>query len=176
MMSAHRAPPCFPELSSGINVLLIKGLWGFVEQMTNNQSRRLFAICGGAALLIWPQIVSAEGALAVGTVGNIAKDGYSIGITVNKKTSKEASATALEWCRTHGSERTRPRCNVITTFHHQCAAEAYDPKAGTPGAGWAVGADKEAAEKIAMSNCAATAGAERRSFCVVASALCDTKP
>ncbi len=143
--------------------------------MANKQGRRLLAICG-VAIFLWPEIVFAEGAIAVGTTGDIAKDGYSIGIKVNAKTAALAAEGALDWCRNHGSERTRPLCKIISGFNHQCAAEAYDPAPGTPGAGWAIGVDKETAERIAMSNCAATAGAERRSFCVVASTRCDTNP
>ncbi len=144
--------------------------------MLKNVIRGLFAICSIAPLAVWPEAVAAEGALAVGTTGNIKKDGYSIGISVNKETSEIARAGALDWCRTHGSPTTRSFCKIITTFHGQCAAEAYDPKPGTPGAGWAVVPDQETAKKVAMSNCDATAGRNRRRFCQIANVLCDAAP
>jgi hypothetical protein len=108
--------------------------------------------------------------------GDIAKDGYSLGIVTNRETETEAREGALDWCRNHGSPVTRANCAIISTFHRQCAAEALDPKAGTPGAGWAVALEKETAEKTAMANCRATAGRDRQNFCEVATSLCDTKP
>jgi hypothetical protein len=61
-------------------------------------------------------------------------------------------------------------CKVIETFTRQCFATAYDPKSGTPGAGWAIGPDKAAAEKLALAACQATAGDNRRGFCIVTTA------
>ena len=124
----------------------------------------------------WPYCACAEGALAIGISGDIAKDGYSLGMSVNKDTEEKAREAALDWCRNHGSPATRSNCRIISAFRRQCVAEANDPQAGTPGAGWAVGPDKEAAERMAMANCLATAGRDRQKFCVVATSLCDTKP
>ena len=135
-------------------------------------------VSAAVVLLISPgsHRASAEAALALGISGDIAKDGYSLGITVNKDTEEKAREAALEWCRNHGSPATRSNCRVISVFRHQCAAEANDPEPGTPGVGWAIGADKETAEKMAMTGCLATAGRERQRFCAVATSLCDTRP
>jgi hypothetical protein len=141
-----------------------------------NRGSCSIVISCAALLAAWPGLAAAEGALAVGVAGDIAKDGYSLGIKVDGETAAKAAEIALDWCRNHGSERTRPQCKIIARFHHECAAEAYDPAPGTPGAGWAVARDKETAEKAAMSKCVATAGKSRRGFCKVASSLCDTKP
>lgn len=127
-----------------------------------------------ALFLLAPAIACAHGALAVGITGDIAKDGYSLGINVNSQTPEKAREQALNWCRTHGGPLSKPKCKVISTFQHQCAAEAEDPQAGTSGAGWAVGATKEDAEKIAMSNCVAAAGKARQKLCKVTASLCDT--
>jgi hypothetical protein len=129
---------------------------------------------GCCALLVtaWPQWAAAEGALALGVTGNITKDGYAIGINVNSKSEAEASEAALKYCRSHGSDVARAKCEIFATFRDQCAAEAEDPQPGTPGAGWAIAADKAAAEKMAMMNCLATAGA-RGSFCKVVTSICD---
>lgn len=116
---------------------------------------------------------AAFGALAIGTSGDLKKDGYSIGYVSNHKSEQEARDAALNWCRTHGSQVTRKSCVVIQTFQKQCAAEALDPKAGTSGAGWAVAPDKETAERVAMYNCRATAGKDRVNFCEPGGTVCD---
>ena len=141
---------------------------------TSGTSAALAAICFFA--MAWEDRAWAEGALAVGTSGDIAKDGYSIGIAVNKASPQQAREAALDWCRNHGSPKTRPDCKIISTFRGQCAAEAYDPEPGTPGAGWAIAQDPEEAERMAMADCKATAGRTRQKFCTIATkALCDTK-
>jgi hypothetical protein len=120
----------------------------------------------------WSQGAAAEGAMALGVTGNVAKDGYAIGINVNNGNEAEARDAALKYCQTHGSDVARAKCGIFATFHDQCAAEAEDPKAGTPGAGWAIAATKAVAEKMAMTNCVATAG-DRGSFCKVVTSVCD---
>lgn len=60
--------------------------------------------------------VQAEGAIAFGSTGSVAKDGYSIGINVNSSTEADAKRKALAWCRTHGSQVTQRECKIVTTF------------------------------------------------------------
>jgi uncharacterized protein DUF4189 len=134
----------------------------------------LAAACCALVVAAWPQRAAAEGAIALGVTGNITKDGYAIGINVNSKSAAEAREAALKYCRSHGSDVARAKCEIFATFRDQCAAEAEDPEPGTPGAGWAVAADEAAAEKMAMMNCLATAGA-RGSFCKVVTSICDGK-
>ena len=110
--------------------------------------------------------------MAIGVTGNITKDGYAIGINVNSSSDAEARDAALKYCKSHGSDVARAKCEIFATFRNQCAAEAEDPQPGTPGAGWAIAADKSAAEKMAMINCLATAG-DRGSFCKVVTSVCD---
>ena len=120
----------------------------------------------------WSHGAAAEGAMALGVTGNITKDGYAIGINVNSDSEAKARNAALDYCKSHGSDVARAKCEIFATFRDQCAAEAEDPQAGTPGAGWAIAADKAAAEKMAMMNCLATAG-DRGSFCKVVTSVCD---
>jgi hypothetical protein len=134
----------------------------------------LTAVCGAFFVAAWCHGAAAEGAMALGVTGNVAKDGYAIGINVNSSSEAEARDSALKYCQSHGSDVARAKCGIFATFHDQCAAEAEDPKAGTPGAGWAIAADKAVAEKMAMTNCLATAG-DRGSFCKVVTSVCDGK-
>jgi Domain of unknown function (DUF4189) len=137
------------------------------------RSVSLTAVC--CAILVvaaWSHGAAAEGAMALGVTGNITKDGYAIGINVNSSSEAEARDAALKYCQSHGSDVARAKCEIFATFRDQCAVEAEDPQAGTPGAGWAIAADKSAAEKMAMMNCLATAG-DRGSFCKVVTSVCD---
>ena len=134
------------------------------------------AVVIGAVMFAAPAPVAAEGAMAVGITGDVAKDGYSIGMSVDHPTEDAARKGALDWCRNHGgSAQTEATCEVIIVFHRQCAAEAQDPEPGTPGAGWAVAPDAETAKKIALTNCRATAGKSRMNYCKVVGSTCDTK-
>jgi hypothetical protein len=128
--------------------------------------------CSALFVAAWCHGAAAEGAMALGVTGNITKDGYAIGINVNSSSEAEASDAALKYCQSHGSDVARAKCEIFATFRDQCAAEAEDPQPGTPGAGWAIAADKAAAEKMAMMNCLATAG-DRGSFCKVVTSVCD---
>ena len=132
------------------------------------------AVCCVLIVAAWSQGAAAEGAMAIGVTGNITKDGYAIGININSSSEAEARDAALKYCKSHGSDVARAKCEVFATFHDQCAAEAEDPQPGTPGAGWAIAADKAVAEKMAMINCLATAG-DRGSFCKVVTSICDGK-
>lgn len=140
-------------------------------RIVSNARTLVFAALVVATL---PDAAAAFGALAVGTSGDLKKDGYSIGYVSNHKSDQEARDAALNWCRTHGSQTTRNSCVIIQTFTKQCAAEALDPKTGTSGAGWAVAPDKQTAEAVAMYNCRATAGKDRMNFCKSGGTVCDT--
>lgn len=134
----------------------------------------LTAVCCALVAAAWCHGAAAEGAMALGVTGNITKDGYAIGININSGSEAEARDAALKYCQSHGSDVARAKCEIFATFRDQCAAEAEDPQPGTPGAGWAIAADKTAAEKMAMMNCLATAG-DRGSFCKVVTSICDGK-
>src|SRR5262249_51765093 len=103
--------------------------------------KRMARVAGAlAALALLSGRAGAEGALAVGSTGNVAEDGLAIGTAVNYKTREEAVSTALEYCRNYKpAPRSAESCQLIGSFTRECYALAYDPQAGTPGAGWAFG-------------------------------------
>lgn len=119
----------------------------------------------------------ALGAVAIGEPSDVAKEGYSAGISYNFKTPAEAEDRAYQECSTVASvsAETRKLCKIVRTFEHQCAAIALDPAAGTPGAGWAVAESLLAARREAVQRCEETAGTERRGECRVSAEGCDGK-
>lgn len=138
-----------------------------------------FGICAGAGLLIvlllgLPHVARAEGALAVGSTGDINKDGIAYGVTVNAATRADARASALKTCRGFRAKRAAAKCRVVATFRRECGAIANDPKDGTPGTGWAVAATREAAIERALAACQTTEGPGRQGACVVNPISCDT--
>jgi hypothetical protein len=114
----------------------------------------------------------ADGAVAVGSTGDVVKDGIAFGLVVNE--SKETAAeTAIKRCRTFQARAAAERCKVVATFAAECFAVAYDPKPGTPGAGWGVGANQFLANQKAIAMCEETAGSARRGQCQVETGGCD---
>jgi hypothetical protein len=128
------------------------------------------------ASLMGPNPSSAAGALAVGTTGNIARDGIAVNSIVDAPSEKSAGDQVLDACRKNTSvpPAGRAACQIVQTFTRKCIAIVYDPKPGTPGEGWAIEPDKKTAETHAMANCQATAGLDRRAFCEIARSVCDT--
>ena len=115
----------------------------------------------------------ADGAVAVGSTGDVVRDGIAFGMVVDEAKAT-AAATALKRCRTFKARAAAERCTVVATFSGECFAVAYDPKPGTPGAGWGIGPDQTTANGKAIAMCEETAGAERKGYCRVESAGCDT--
>ena len=122
------------------------------------------AACGSAV---------AAGAIAFGSTGDVAKDGYSIGFAAGSASDEEARDSAIKSCRSNGAKQSQDQCEVLIVFHKQCAAEAQDPKAGTPGFGFAVAENEDSAKSLAMAICAATAGKNRRKSCTIITSRCD---
>ncbi len=116
-----------------------------------------------------------EGALAVGQVGTVAKNGIAMGWAVSQRTEGDAKSEALKQCLDFkdAPAGTRAACKVVRTFKGQCLSIALDPQAGTPGVGWAVEATAQTAEAAAMAECRRTAGRERNKFCKVTTSKCD---
>ena len=116
----------------------------------------------------------AEGAIAIGASGDFAKDGFAFGASINKSSADEAGAQAMATCHKYeGAPKMAAICQVVFNFSHECYALSFDPKAGTPGVGWAIAGDKETAEDRALKNCQVTAGSDRREFCKVNQSFCD---
>jgi len=152
--------------------------------MKNKTSRRAGTIaialsCTSlaTALALWPASSRAHGALAAGVPRNVAESGLALGYAYDYATPEEASEAAMKRCHERG-ETTQPSIaglcvQVGRTFQNQCAVIALDPEAGTPGYGWAIAPTKAQASEIALANCEALAGADRRGSCVVSSTACD---
>ncbi len=115
----------------------------------------------------------ATGAIAFGSTGDVAKDGYSIGINANSSSDEEVRNGAMNWCRSHGPKETQDKCEILLVYHNQCVAEAQDPKPGTPGFGFATADTEDAAKAVAMAICGATAGKSRRKFFEIVTTICD---
>jgi hypothetical protein len=111
----------------------------------------------------------AAGALAVGVPPDVARQGFASGFIINVPTMDRAREGAVEGCHKSvgASEPAKKLCTVVATFTNQCFAIAIDPKAGTPGAGWAIAEDQKNADAQALAQCRSTAGASRRQFCVI---------
>jgi hypothetical protein len=131
-------------------------------------------VLGLLAAVVWPHASVAEGALAIGLPGDVAKDGVAIGWVINSDSETTAQERALRVCTDFkdAPATTRALCKVMKTFRGECVAIALDPEAGTPGVGWAVAVNMQA-ESDAMAGCAATAGNARRQFCKVTVLRCD---
>jgi hypothetical protein len=124
--------------------------------------------------LSMPQSALAEGAIAIGASGNFAQDGFAFGAAINKSSADEAAQAALATCKKYeGAPKMAAICKVVFHFSHECYALSFDPKAGTPGVGWAIAADKQTAEERALKNCQVTAGQDRRDACKVNQSFCD---
>ena len=134
----------------------------------------LLAMSGLLALGV--EALRADGAVAVGSTGDVLTHGIAFGMVVDLSEEK-AAETALNYCKVFkgASAAANARCAVVATFTRECFAVALDPQPATPGAGWGVGKDQVEANDKAMNMCEQTAGPMRKAFCEVKSAACDTK-
>jgi len=142
------------------------------------RSRVAVAATCAAVLCAGSIAAHAFGALAVGETDSVAKDGIAMGTAWNFGSADEANNAALNNChkwRDKGAPKAADVCRVIATFHNECYAVSLDPKPGTPGAGWAIAADKETAEQRALAHCRLTAGSDREKFCEVSESNCDAR-
>jgi len=138
--------------------------------------RTAMAVLLIAAAALWSDVGAADGALAVGQPRDVAAEGFAYGFALNKSSSDEAKQKALDDCKTPAEgvdKRAQALCAVVQTFQNQCFAVAMDPKDATPGVGWAVADNKDAAGQAAMAKCVATAGDDRHDFCKVTHTDCD---
>src|SRR5258708_22769955 len=75
----------------------------------------------------------AEGALAVGTSGNFAKDGFAVGGAINKATKQDAIDQALATCRKYdGAPQIAEICRIGATFPREWFPIHFDPKPRPP--------------------------------------------
>lgn len=126
-----------------------------------------------AAILASPRAF-AEGALAIGSSGDIAKDGIAYGYSNDVEKADAAAEKALAGC---GGFKDAPKmaaiCKLVTTFRNECIAVAQDFQNGTPGFAIAFGPTKAAAEERALALCRLTAGHDRMGECKSDKSACD---
>ena len=146
-------------------------------------ARARMGLVGAAALAVIVELaaggrgVRADGAIAMGTTGDVVKHGIAFGLVANEPKEKAADL-ALSRCRAFvkgSSPQATAQCKVVATFTRECFAVAYDPQPGTPGAGWGVGPTQLAANLKAIAMCEQTAGPSRKQFCQVETGACDTQ-
>jgi hypothetical protein len=144
------------------------------------KARKPVAVAAACALVLCGGAMAAHGfgALAVGETESVAKDGIAMGTSWNYSSAEAANDAALTNChkwKDKGAPKASDRCRVIATYHNECYAVSLDPKPGTPGAGWAIAADKETAQQRALAHCRLTAGSDREQFCEISESNCDAK-
>jgi hypothetical protein len=133
----------------------------------------LAALAAVALTLAGRERAWAEGAIAVGTTGDVVRYGIAFGVAVD--VAKDVAADiAVKRCRTFEARKAAERCQVVATFSGECFAIAYDPTPGTPGAGWGVGPDQLVANQKAVAMCEQSAGPARKGYCQVERHGCDT--
>jgi hypothetical protein len=146
-----------------------------IRERRYSRLRRLPAALLLVGLPYLPHPAAADGAIAIGAPADVSHYGYVYGYQLNASSASDASDKALTNCRNapNASDQAKNLCVVAMTFRNQCVAVAMDPKPGTPGAGWGVGSKRQDAIDLAMANCKATAGANRRDSCQLSNAGCD---
>jgi uncharacterized protein DUF4189 len=142
------------------------GTLGATPSMRNGALVLLALVALVAPVVVGPDPRSwADGAVALGSTGDVVRDGIAFGMVVNEPTKEAAGETAVQRCRTFQARTAAERCKVVATFAGECVAVAYDPKPGTPGAGWGVGPNQFLANQRAVAMCEETAGSARKGFC-----------
>ncbi len=131
-----------------------------------------------ATTVLLPSTAGAMASFALGIPDDVAHHGLAYGTAWNHSSRESADADALSSCRgfTGAPDDTRALCKVVAHFDHQCLAISMDPKAGTPGYGWAIADTESAASEQALQHCQDTAGADRTAYCESSEAECDTTP
>ena len=112
-------------------------------------------------------------ALAVGVTGD-PNDGIAIGTAYNHKSVTEARDRALRECRVF---KTAPKanrnCRLVGVTENGCLAAVFDPRSNSTGMGWAIAADRSAAEQQATDLCQAAAPPGRAQFCKLDFSRCE---
>jgi hypothetical protein len=146
--------------------------------MSKHRGAAAFVTVSLLAVALWgPTAARADGALAVGFPADVSKDGFAYGFSVEQANKDDAKEAALKACRntTAAPQSAKVLCMVVGTFSNECVAIAMDPKAGTPGVGFAIASNQETAEERALAFCAATEGADRRGSCKIDKSSCDKR-
>ena len=124
-----------------------------------------------------PQPSWAMSAFAVGVPDDVATDGVALGEGHNYSSRDQAESRAINECRANkdSSDEVHALCKIIDHFDNRCLATSLDPKAGTPGWGWAIADTAQQANDRALEMCRQSAGGDRAPYCVVSQSVCDGK-
>jgi len=136
-----------------------------------------FRIAATAVLCFVSAPAFAQSSIAIGLPDNVVRYGVSFGLAINQPDHDAADRVAIEKCQT-GPDLTpevRQLCKPVARFDNRCAAVSLDPRAGTPGFGWAVADTKKQAEAQALAGCRKTDG-DQGAACVVTLSMCDGMP
>lgn len=120
---------------------------------------------------------SAASAFAAGIPDDVAQKGVALGEGYNYPTREQAEARAMSECTEtkDADAEVHALCKIIDHFDGRCLAVALDPKAGTPGWGWAIADTANDVNDQALSQCRASAGADRAPYCTITISVCDGK-
>ena len=134
------------------------------------------AVCLLAVGTMFPHASQAKSAFAAGIPDDVAVQGVALGTGYNYSTREGAEARALQEChaQTDAPDATRALCKIVDHFDNRCLSVSLDPKAGTPGFGWAIADTEDGANDQALAICRQSAGSDRAPYCVVSSSQCDT--
>lgn len=134
------------------------------------------ASCTLALTLLLPQSSEAKSAFAAGIPDDVAVQGVALGTGYDYSTREGAEERALQECRVQqdAPDSTRALCKIVDHFDNRCIAISLDPKAGTPGFGWAVANSEDTSNDQALAMCRQSAGSDRAPYCVVTLSECDT--
>lgn len=152
---------------------------GTVVQASNKRGRTMKFAMAAAGMLMLTLLMSrpseASSAFAAGVPDSVAADGVSLGEAHNYDTREAAESEAMRRCQTdsNSTEKVHSLCKIIAHFDNRCLSTALDPKAGTPGWGWAIADTESQADDQALSMCRADAGADRAPYCVIEQSVCD---
>ena|ERR1700733_957722 len=138
--------------------------------------RLMVASCLLASTMLLPQTSEAKSAFAAGIPDDVAAQGVALGTGYNYGSRESAEARALQECKAQqdAPQATRDLCKIVDHFDNRCIAISLDPKAGTPGFGWAVADSEDASNDQSLTMCRQSAGADRAPYCVVSLSQCDT--
>jgi hypothetical protein len=134
-------------------------------------------VAGGflAFMFLIPQSALAMSAFAAGVPDDVARAGVALGEGHNYPSRDEAENRALAECRGNKdtTEAVHALCRIIDHFDNRCLTTSLDPKAGTPGWGWAVADTQNDANDQALAMCRQSAGSDRAAYCEVSQSICD---
>jgi hypothetical protein len=137
----------------------------------------VFVVVVGLATALWSHAGFAEGAYAVWLLNGNPKQGYALGATADRATAADAQSGALAECRRQSALLKGAECKVIDTFRDACLQDAFNGDANTPSSavGWAVGADRDTANRRSMEACERMRGGAGRPCQLDGQPICDGK-